>query len=765
MIADLQTTIKAKIISIRSYAENWSVLSCEQGDGASIRATGTLLLDPETLSGVVCSLTGEWEQHPKYGRGFKFVSITPEGSEMYFFLTRIVKVGEKPAQAMVEMFSDSELTAIMETPGRHKELLKVKGVGEARLDKITESWGKYRHVKLLSDFLTPYGITPNLVMRVYTTFEDKAVDLIRHNPYQLTRVPGIGFKKADDVALRLGMQPHDPFRLAACIEYVMSSMAEDDGNTRVNPDVVLAETQKELDVEGIESIAVSEVAAELDQMISRGDVVDVEGSLALAKHHLVEKRILDALRKRLTMPPVPILSPLATAMFIESMQKKMGIIFSEEQAESIHLVAAGHRTICVTGHAGTGKSTLSKALLELLLHKFQPEEICCMALSGIASDRIRKTSGFKACTIHTGLGWKGTEFEHGPDHLLGYQVVLLDECSMNNAFLTLKVIESVDRDSVLILMGDTGQLPPIGPGDPFRNVIESGLVPVARLTKIYRQSEDSVLTLFANEIRKGLVPEGYLRKDGFKDFQFVEKNLPGSYFRLPDNKKAPLREANAQEILDYFRQKMQGVKPHIQDPVTDFQLLSPMRKGPLGTESLNQLAQEVFNPGTHEGKSIRLGSVYFKPGDKVVHVVNKDMHTVYARTMEEFNDVNAVSETRRVFNGSVGLIVDVDPDVKQVFVAYPEGYIAVYDSLLLSAGVLELAYALTTHKCQGSEYKWVMFPVSSSHTMMLTAQLLYTSITRAREKVLLVGQRYAFERACKSLSDTRRTTVLERLVA
>lgn len=755
--------IKAKITGIRLYNNNWAILSCEQGDGMDFRATGTILHEPDTLKGVVCTLTGEWENHPKYGTSFKLVSVSPEGSEMFFFLTRVVKVGEKAAQAMVEMFSDDDLTAIMENPSRRSELLRVKGVGDARLDKITESWGKYRHVKLLSDFLTPYGLTPNLVMRVYSYFEDKAVEIIKHNPYKLTCVPGIGFKKADDVALRLGMKPHDPFRLAACIDYVMGTMADDGGNTLVKPEDVVAAAQRELTTEQGETVTIAEIAAELEKMEGRGDVVRLDNMVALAKHHAIEKRILDALRKRLEMPPIPMLSPAEAGQFIASMQQSMGIVFSEEQAAAIRLIAAGHRTIAVTGYAGTGKSTVSKALLQLLQKKFQPDDICCMALSGIASDRIRKTSGFSACTIHTGLGWKGNEFEYGADNLLGYQVVLLDECSMDNAYLMLKVIEAVDRDAVLIMMGDTGQLPPIGAGDPFRNIVESGLVPVAQLTKIYRQSEDSVLTLFANEIRQGLVPQGYLHQGGYKDFQFVERNLPGNYYRLPDKDKAPVREANSQEIIDFIKMKMQSVKPHIQDPITDFQLLSPMRKGPLGTEALNLLAQEVFNPGNCGGKILEIGGVTFKVGDKVVHTQNKDMQTTRARTMEQYHSGYFLSEPRRVFNGSVGIIVDVNPESKHLYVAYPEGFIALYESIILSAGVLELAYALTVHKCQGSEYKWVLLPISSVHTIMLTAQWLYTAITRAKEKVVMVGQKYMFERACKSLAQTKRTTVLEAL--
>ena len=753
--------IKAKITNIRPFDNSWAILTCEQG-GNTFRATGTLLHEPASLKGVVCTLEGEWENHPKFGIGFKLVSVSPDGSEMFFFLTRVVKVGEKPAQAMVEMFSDEELTAIMETPDRHRELLKVKGVGESRLGKITEAWCKYRHVKLLSDFLTPYGMTPNLIMRVYSHFEDRAVDVIKYNPYQLTRVPGVGFKKADDVALKLGMKPHDPFRLSAGIEYTMSNMAEDGGNTLVLPAAVVESAKKELECEA-GAVSCAELENELDQMVGKGDVIKLEDGVSLARHFTTEKKIIEALQHRLTMPPIPLKSAAETECFIQAMQEKMKITFSEEQAQAIRLVAAGHRTIGVTGYAGTGKSTTAKALIELLTSKFDADDVCCMALSGIASDRIRKTSGFKACTIHTALGWKGNEFEHGPDNLLGYQVVLLDESSMVNSSIMRRAIESVDRDAVLIFMGDPGQLPPIGAGDPFRNIVESGIIPVAKLTKIYRQSDDSVLTMFASDIRQGMVPDGYRNGQGFKDFQFVEKNLPGNYYKLTDKEKVPLREQNAQEILRFIEQKMVTLAPHIQDLVTEFQLLSPMRRGSLGTESLNQLAQQVFNPHHYNGRVVQSSGVTFKPGDKVVHCQNKDMQTVQGRTLEQYQANEAIRSPRRVFNGSVGIILDADPEARELIVAYPEGFIAIYDSILLGAGVLEHAYALTVHKCQGSEYSYVLMPISSAHTIMLTAQWLYTGITRAKTKVVLVGQKYMFERACKSLAETKRTTVLERL--
>jgi len=756
------TTITAKVINSRMYDNGWAVMSCVQGAKNYFRAAGTLLIDHESLKDTICDMTGHWENSPRFGNTFKFDNISPAGSEMYFFLSKVVKVGSNVAQEMVDTLGDDTIQAIMEDPSRHKELLRVKGIGHSKLSKIVDSWAKHRDIKLLSDFLTPYGITSNLVMRIHVHFEDKAVQLIKSNPYVLTQVRGIGFRKADEIALKLGTVPHDRFRIESCIKYVMSNIADNSGHTLVEQQEVVIQAKQELETEKA-VIDSDEIEMVIAGMLVDAQLVEVSGKLALSMYNNIEKRILHSLKQRLTMTPCRILSPADTEKFIESMQVKMGIKgFSEEQKTAIRLVAAGHKTIVICGYAGTGKSTISKALLHLLMIKHSDDEVCCMALSGIASDRIRKTSGFMASTIHTALGWKGNQFEFGADRQLGHKVVLLDESSMVNSTLMKQVIEAVDRDAVLILMGDPGQLPPIGAGDPFRDIIESEIVPVAKLTKIYRQSDNSVLTMFANDIRQGIVPDGYLKPGGFKDFEFVERNLPRKYYDAEDKEKEVMRNANHAEIIDFIKSRLTQAAPHIKNVVSDIQVLSPIRKGALGTESLNQLTQSVLNPIDENKPVVHVGNATFHIGDKVVHTQNKNMEV--ASGSQPWDYMQGEKVERRVFNGSVGQVVDVDTDNREVMVAYPDGFVTVYDSLLLSSYTLIHAFSLTAHKCQGSEYKCVIFPVSSSHMIMLTAQWLYTAMTRASQKVVIVGQKYMFERCCKKLVENRRTTVLEKLL-
>ena len=763
--------LKAKIVKARTYEDNWAVLQCSLGV-KTYKVAGTLLLDAEALIGVVCEFEGGWETHPKYGDTFKFVNLKVEGSEMFFFLERVVRIGTVAAHSIVESYGDDELTAIMEDPARHKELLQVRGIGAKRMAKVVNSWQQYRHIKLLSDYLTPYGISANVVLRVFTKYENQAIRIISENPFNLTAVPGIGFRKADQIALQLGLDPRSPQRLFAAVNFVMDQLADSNGNTLVKPRSVVLATIKELlpadDAADAVVISQEEIEGVIQEMLDSGALVSIGDGISLEKHFNTEKRILEILNWRATLPPTRILSMIAVEEFIVGMEAKMDITFSEEQSEALRMVATGYRTIAVTGHAGTGKSTLSKAIVNLLLSKYEADDVLCCALSGIASDRIRKTSGFRASTIHTALGSKGgSGFEHNRSNPMGYKVVVVDECSMINALLFRQLIDAVDRDSVLIFMGDPGQLPPIGGGDPFRDIINSGIIPVERLTRIFRQSEDSVLALFANEIRCGRVPEDFARAGGFPDFQFEERNLPRGYFQMALADKEKARAVNTREIQEYVAAKMRAVKPHLTDIVGDLQVISPMRKGVLGTEGLNQLAQSIFN-GDHYGeKQIEVNGVVMKPGDKVVHLVNKNIKVAYGVDTGDpdgLDSDNMAWENRRVFNGSVGLIINVCREEREVMVLYPEGYVALYESLLLSSGIIELAYSLTAHKSQGSEYKYTIIPISSSHTIMLSANWLYTAITRAKTKVVLVGQKYCFEKACKSLANTARSTVLSFLL-
>lgn len=756
----LKIAIKAKVISARAYANNWHIVKCRQGE-SDFTAVGLLLLDGLSLEGLFVNMVGHWDSHPVHGKQFKFESVVPEGSELFFFLSRVVKgIGEKLAQSLISEIGEEELVRILdESP---ETLLSAKGIGPQKLQTITESWKSFRPVKALSDYLSPYGVTPNLVMRIFNHFGENALKLIRENVFRMTQVSGIGFKKADDVALKLGVQPHDPYRICACIKYVLSSLADDKGDTLASPQEVIEKAVVELKCEAGE-VSSGEVGEQISAMIGFGQLVELGDSIALPNHYDNEQAVLNILKQRLTAPVIPLFPPDFVESHISAMEKEMGFEFNEDQKNAIRLVGQGHRTILVTGYAGSGKTSCSRAILGLLAKKLPTSDICCMALSGIASDRVRKSSGYDSATIHTSLGWNGGDFSYGADNPLPHRAVLLDEASMVNSSLFRRVLESVDRDSYCLLLGDPAQLPPIGAGAVFANLVESRFLPMIELTKIYRQSANSVLTLFANEIRQGVVPEGYLEK-GYRDFEFVDISLPRNYFKQTDEVKAQMREENHNEILQYIEEKIRSVSGYIKDKIGDFQAISPMRSTPLGTESLNKLIQGILNPDKCDGMAIAFNDVTFRPGDKVVHLQNKDLKVKDARLYADKGWMGDQSD-KRVYNGNIGMIVDVNPESVEIFVEYPEGFVVRYDSVLLGGGILGHAFSLTCHKLQGSQSRLTLIPITSSHTIMLTSQLLYTALTRAQQKCLVVGQRYAFERACKSLVKTKRKTVLERLLA
>ena len=405
-------------------------------------------------------------------------------------------------------------------------------------------------------------------------------------------------------------------------------------------------------------------------------------------------------------------------------------------------------------------------MLGVLAKIFGRDEIVCMALSGMAASRVRKLSGFESGTIHSILKFKGNDAEYGPNNPMPFRVVLLDESSMNNSWLFYKVLAALDKGTILIMLGDPAQLPPIGSGDPFADIIANRLCPVAALTQIHRQEAGSVLVSNANVIRQGRVPEGYKAK-GYKDFFFIDKSIP-NWFQLRQSTTQSeldrLRDQNYQEIVDYIRRCCERLKPQLDNIITDFQVLSPIRKGALGVDSLNNAIQEVMNPPEGQAEMERFG-VIFREGDKVVHTQNKNMPVCTEAMYFDCPEGADFDGDSRIFNGSVGIIARVDPEEETIDVHYPSIKSVVQYEFGQMKDIVELAYALTVHKSQGSEYATVIIPVSAAAFTMMTNKLMYTAITRAKERVMLVGQSYMFERACKNLDQTKRKTVIQELVA
>ncbi|WP_321777451.1 ATP-dependent DNA helicase [Sulfurimonas sp.] len=411
----------------------------------------------------------------------------------------------------------------------------------------------------------------------------------------------------------------------------------------------------------------------------------------------------------------------------------------------------------LVGYAGTGKSTTSKTILELLNTKYEEKEIMTCALSGIASQRIADTTGYESATIQSLL----VKYE-GRDYF-PFGVVLIDEASMINSPLFARLMAKIHRDAIVIIVGDDAQLPPIGAGNVLSDVLSLELAPIVKLTKIYRQSEDQAITLIANDIRKGIVPE---YRNTYEDFEFIDISIQNYYTlrnELSQTQLQELRENNSLQILTEIMHKVvESIdkaryrlnNKQIKEYLNYFQVITPMKGGTLGTNNLNKVLQEYFNPNPK--KCLKKGGVEFRLMDKVVHTKNENMTSWSGDAFKTGEDSNQ----RRIFNGMSGLLFKIEEDDEQVFVFYPnEDVVVVYEYEEMKSHLM-LSYALTIHKVQGMEYDIVVIPMTFSHFIMHNTKLIYTAITRAKHKCILIGESGAFESGCKKFEATRRDTVL-----
>jgi len=753
-----------------SNPENgFAVLKVRPRRGALFTATGYVkeLASDAGLVGAEFLFRGSWEM-TKYGRQFAFSECRLAGSELLFFLSKVVKgLGEALARRLLDKYGEEELVRILdEEPER---LLSEKGIKEKRLAMIRRSWHKHRSLKSLSEYLGSHAqITPNLLIRIYNHFEDRALEIIRENPYRLTEVRGIGFKTADRIAMNLGLRFDSPWRIKAAIDYLLVDAAESGGHCWLPEEQLYQQVEELLSTEE-DRLSRQKIKNTLSKMILEGEIVTGdEGQIGLSSYRYMEEQLREFFLERARPGGRKTIRKDVVERFIRSYQARNGVEFAPEQRRIIERIALEPRLVFgLAGYAGTGKTTVCRAVLELLSeHYAEREQIICCAFTGMASARLRKTTGFDAVTIHSLLKYKGDgSFEHGPENPLPYRVVVLDEASMVNLTLFYRLARALRPSALMLLVGDPAQLPPIGAGNVFSDALEAGLLPAVHLERIFRQSEGSVLTLFANEIRQGRVPEG-IEEQGWEDFRF-EQVQPHNIYALKKGRSERelkrFREANNQAILERILELAASYRRSLQYPAWEFQVLTPMRMGQLGTEILNQRLQQILNPRQpgRGGKVTRAG-ITLREGDKVVHLQNRDMEIMdWASYIKEDRHFRG-GEFRRIFNGYVGLVQAIDHEAEQFHVVYPERIVVAYDFDLLG-DVIELAYALTVHKAQGSQYRVVVIPLTNSHFIMLNNKWFYTAITRAEEMVYLIGQPYALKRACTNVESVERFTWLRRL--
>ncbi len=687
--------------------------------------------EPVTVTGRVPSVhageeiraQGEWVNVAEYGRQFKAEQIettapsSREGIERYLGSGLIEGIGPVYAKKLVERFGEGIFDIIEQNSAKLEE---VPGVGGKRRKEIKASWEKQKSIRQIMVFLHRHGISTGKAVKIYQAYGENAINVVQGNPWQLAKdIHGIGFKSADRIAQQLGMAADAPERMRAGLSHLLLA-AGDEGHCAL--------PRAELVTKGTDLLqaAPERVSDALVRMLENAEVVreEIEGTELIFPPHLVHAEREIAQRLKL-LAGQPAQYPAIDA------EKALAWVQQETRRE----LAAGQRAaveqalrsraLVITGGPGVGKTTILNSILRIL--EVKKVEFVLAAPTGRAARRMSESTGHEAKTIHRLLEYQpGTGWQRNRRNPLKGRLFVLDETSMVDVPLMFRWLDALPDHAHVLLIGDVDQLPSVGPGTVLADIIQSGLVPVARLTEVFRQAARSRIITAAHEINAGHVPDFPKPAPKGCDFHFIERDTPET---ILDTLVHLVRD----RIPDAFQL----------DP-RDIQVLSPMNRTPLGTNNLNLLLQDALNPPNEVKLEVERFGLTFRSGDKVIQTRN--------------------NYEKDVFNGDIGRVGDIESDPLRLHVRFDDGREAVYESGEIDE--LRLAYAITIHKSQGSEFPAVVIPVSTQHYVMLQRNLFYTGITRGRKLVVLVGDPKALGIAVKNAGGARRWSALRpRLMA
>ncbi len=672
-------------------------------------ATGYM---PYVTEGERVALTGGWVTHPDYGEQFKIVyyeTIMPsdEDSILKYLSSGIIKgIREMTAKKLVEYFGADIFNIMLTQPER---LAEIKGISPDKAKKIGEAYSELQSVQGIVMFLQQYNVSANMAVKVHNVLGSGAVDAIKANPYILAdRVEGIGFKISDTIAFNMGVPKNSSFRIRSGIKYIMQEAAYTSGHTYLPKQVLIEHAVYTLGVEENEAeSALAELVAERSVFPDRVENTDV---CYLFGYYDAEIYIARRLYSMANHTPKFTLTEKKAEAAIDDIETEQEIELAPEQRDAAY-TALTSDCMVLTGGPGTGKTTTINTIIELL--ESLKLSIALAAPTGRAAKRLSEVTGREAKTIHRLLGTQMKSggvhtFVHNEENPLTADVIILDEVSMVDTLLMSSFLKAVKYGARLILVGDADQLPSVGAGNVLRDIVESGVVPVIKLTKIFRQAEESLIIVNAHRINRGELPD---LSSKTSDFFFLRRNNA---------------EQAAYTIADLYKNRLP--KSYGVNPVTDIQIISPTKKGVTGTVSLNKLLQLHINPPSTIKAEHSYGGTVFRVGDKVMQTKNNyDM--IYSRIDGE--------DGMGIFNGDMGIIKEISEPDKCMTIVFDEDKEVDYPFAALDE--LDLAYAVTVHKSQGNEFPFVLMPVCSFSPMLMNRNLLYTAVTRAKDMAVLVG--------------------------
>ena len=689
----------------QNQENGYTVLRLDGGEGQTLTVVGCM---PGVAPGEGIAVEGTWTRHASYGEQFKAEAVerrTPAGTKAIFdYLSSgaVKGIGAATARRMVEEFGEETLTVLEEHPER---LTQIRGITRKKALAMGENFRLQMGMRRLLEFLGEHEVPLQLAMPLYRKYGDRALEIIRGNPYLLVDGElGVEFSTADKLALSMGMEGDDPQRIEAGLLFELAHNL-DNGHAFLPRRKLLPATAQLIELEG-ETEALEDA---LEDLLERGEVIQetVANEEAVYLHDLYEAEQYVAFRLS-EMARGEQVPPAGLDGLIDRIQAEQGIVYAPQQRQAVELAAAS-QVMLLTGGPGTGKTTSLRGVLALF--EQLGLETALAAPTGRAAKRLGELCGMEAATIHRLLETQYDPrsgrlvFARDEDDPLRADAVIVDETSMVDILLMRGLLSALRPECRLILVGDPDQLPSVGPGNLFSDLIRSGVVPMVRLTEIFRQAAESAIVRNAHGVNRGELPD---LRDNKHDFFFLRR-------------KDPARAAETiVELVQTRLPNNMGIPPE------QIQVLSPTRKRVTGTAALNRAIQEAVNPPAPDRPERRFGEYVFRQGDRVMQVRNN--YDVIWK--------DGLTTGMGVFNGDIGRIVEVDNRSELITVDF-EGRLVEYTPDML--GELEPAYAITVHKAQGSEYRAVILSVSDGAPVLLTRGVLYTAITRARELLILVG--------------------------